>query len=205
VTELRDGEPGKSVYLYIRKLEDGSIKYALCNESEHASIEDIRKPALMRWSIEQSFKECKNYLGMDHYETRSWIGWRRHILLTLISHLFILKLIHKFSTNVDYQLETPMVTKSVPLEEYLSEAEKHQNNQPITHGSVQVTARAPIRFLTIGIVMDVINIFIIKTMSALKAVDYKLKMNADAFKSNSKIKVDELLKDRSTSPGEVEQ
>jgi hypothetical protein len=50
VTELRDGKPGKSVYLciYVRKLEDGSIKYALCNESEHAAIEDIRKPALMR-------------------------------------------------------------------------------------------------------------------------------------------------------------
>jgi SRSO17 transposase len=24
----------------------------------------------MRWSIEQSFKECKTNLGMDHYQTR---------------------------------------------------------------------------------------------------------------------------------------
>jgi SRSO17 transposase len=90
VVEVRDGMPGKDVWLYVRKLEDGALKYALCNAPVDAPIEEIRKPALMRWSIEQCFKECKNYLGMDHYESRSWDAWHRHILLTLIAHLFII-------------------------------------------------------------------------------------------------------------------
>jgi hypothetical protein len=69
VVEARNGKPGKDVWLYIRRLEDGTLRYSLCNESADASLEDIRTPARMRWSIEQSFKECKSYLGMDHYET----------------------------------------------------------------------------------------------------------------------------------------
>ena len=59
VVEVRDGKPGKDVWLYVRKSADGSIKYALYNESATASAEDLRKPALMRWSIEQCFRECR--------------------------------------------------------------------------------------------------------------------------------------------------
>ena len=92
VVEVRDGKPGKDVWLYVRQLADGNVKYALCNESADATAKDLRKPALMHWSIEQSFNECKDYLGMDHYESRSWDAWRRHILLCLIAHLFIVKL-----------------------------------------------------------------------------------------------------------------
>jgi hypothetical protein len=33
VVEVRDGSPGKDIWIYIRKLEDASLKYALCNES----------------------------------------------------------------------------------------------------------------------------------------------------------------------------
>jgi SRSO17 transposase len=104
VIEVRDGKPGKDVWLYIRQLEDGSLKYALCNESMDASLEAVRTPALMRWSMEQCFKECKEYLGMDHYEVRSWPGWRRHILFTLIAHLFISNLRRKYSIKVDTPL-----------------------------------------------------------------------------------------------------
>jgi SRSO17 transposase len=93
------GLPTQQVWLYIREMEDGSIKYALCNESLDVSIDAIRKPALMRWSIEQCFKECKTYIGMDQSETRSWIGWRREILLSLIASQFYLKLKLELTTK----------------------------------------------------------------------------------------------------------
>ena len=67
MVEIRNVRPGKDIWLYIRMLADGSLKYALYNESADTTAEDLRKPALMRWSIEQSFHECKEYLGMDHY------------------------------------------------------------------------------------------------------------------------------------------
>jgi hypothetical protein len=47
VVESRDGEPGKDVWLCIRRLEDGSFKLAFCNESMEASFEEVRKLALL--------------------------------------------------------------------------------------------------------------------------------------------------------------
>ena len=47
VMEVRDGRQGNDVWLYIRRLFDGGMKYALCNESPDASAEDLRQLALM--------------------------------------------------------------------------------------------------------------------------------------------------------------
>lgn len=47
------------------------------------------KMSISRWSIEQSFEECKTELGMDHYEVRSYIGWHRHMLFVMMAHEFL--------------------------------------------------------------------------------------------------------------------
>jgi SRSO17 transposase len=196
VVEVRDGQPGKAVWLYIRQLENGKVKYSLCNESRDASIEDIRKPALMRWSIEQCFEECKTHLGMSHYETRTWTGWNRHMLFTFIAHLFVMKLIDKFSTKKNHPLETPVVKSPVPVEEYIEEVEKHQNNQPVDHKNVQVVAKAPNHFLTIGVVIDIINMFLIKSGDVIKAIGAKIANNASSYNSYSRGKIKMLLNGR---------
>jgi SRSO17 transposase len=92
IFEYRNGKPGNPVWLYVCQFKDGTRKYALCNESMSASLKMLRTPALMRWSLDQCFRECRKNLGMDHYEVKSWPGWRRHILFTFIAHLFTLKL-----------------------------------------------------------------------------------------------------------------
>ncbi|MDR1519300.1 MAG: DUF4338 domain-containing protein [Planctomycetota bacterium] len=92
VVEVRDGQPGQDVWLYARRLEDGPIKYALCGESMDATRDMVRKPALMRWSVERCLSECDSELGMDHYELRSWTAWKRHILFVLMARLFLTKL-----------------------------------------------------------------------------------------------------------------
>jgi SRSO17 transposase len=92
VLESRDGVPGKSVWLYARRYEDGRLEYALCNKSMDSTLEDIREPALKRWSLEQSYNEGVKRLGLDQYEVRTWPGWRRHVLLVLVAHLFVVKL-----------------------------------------------------------------------------------------------------------------
>ena len=38
---------------------------------------------------EEGFQERKSYLGMTHYETRSYPAWHRHMLFVMIAHLFI--------------------------------------------------------------------------------------------------------------------
>jgi hypothetical protein len=193
VVEARDGEPGKYVWLYIRELEDGSLKYALCNEPADASIEDIRKPALLRWSIEQSFKECKNHLGMDHYETRSWVGWRRHMLMTCIAQLFVLKMIHMFLAKKDQHLESPTVTAPVSLDKYKEVVEKHSNNQEYSCTNMSFEVKAPTPFLTFGVVIQFINGFFIKTGDLFQRLNALIKNNAESFTSHSKTKNEKIM------------
>ena len=97
VIMCHNNKPGETVWLYIRRLEDGSYKFSFCNAPWNTSLFTIREAALMRWPIEQCFQECKTELGLDQYEARSWNAWYRHILLVFIAHLFltILRLNHK--------------------------------------------------------------------------------------------------------------
>ena len=157
VVEVRDGKPGKDVWLYARRLADGTVKYALCNESMDASPKDVRKPALMRWSIEQCFHECKEYLGMDHYELRSWTGWRRHMLLVFISHLFLNKLRRRFSLKKDAIAPGPLLRAPVVLKEYREAIIQYTNGQPITHPDIVTVVEAPSPILTIGLMQKILQ------------------------------------------------
>ena len=81
--------PKSDVWVYIRKHEDGTIKYFISNLPADTSIKKLDRLATARWSIEQCFQECKSNLGMAHYETRSYKAWHRHMLLVMIAHLFV--------------------------------------------------------------------------------------------------------------------
>ena len=185
VTEVRNKAPGKDVWLYVRKLSDGSYKYALCNESADASDEDLRRPALMRWSIEQCFNECKDYLGMDHYESRSWVGWRRHMLLCLIAHLFINKLRIEYSCKPQAPGSAPYIEESVSLEDYLNAAEDMANDRQISHPNIYTMPTRPQQILTIGLVRALIVATFVKIGAVLKDIDYRLRSAAQAFDSHS--------------------
>jgi len=185
VVEVRNGLPGKDVWLYARKLEDGSIKYALCNAPADACKNELRKPALMRWSIEQCFKECKDYLGMDHYESRSWDAWHRHILLTLIAHLFIIKLRIEFSSLPKNPSSTPYVTAPVTLDDYLHAHMMMSDKKVIAHPNILAMPTTPQQILTIGLVQKFVNVIIIKEGIIAKEIDYMLKKAASSFASHS--------------------
>ena len=45
---------------------------------------------------------CKDCLGMDEYEMRSWNGWHRHMLFVFIAHLFTLEIRIRFSKKVNH-------------------------------------------------------------------------------------------------------
>ncbi|MGW2089597.1 hypothetical protein ACWCQ6_32080, partial [Streptomyces sp. NPDC001880] len=38
------------------------------------------------WAIEECFQAAKNECGLDEYEVRRYIGWYRHITLTMLAH-----------------------------------------------------------------------------------------------------------------------
>lgn len=92
--------PGIEIWVYIRKYEDGTIKYFVSNAPSETEPAILDKLATMRWSIEQCFQECKSYLGMTHYETRSYPAWHRHMLLVMIAHLFTIVLRYALKKTV---------------------------------------------------------------------------------------------------------
>ena len=50
----------------------------------------------LRWPIETIFEEAKGEVGLDHYETRSWLGWHHHMLLVALAHHFLVRLRIRF-------------------------------------------------------------------------------------------------------------
>jgi SRSO17 transposase len=92
--------PGEDIWLYIRKYEDGSVKYFISNAPAETVLSTLDRLATMRWSIEQCFQECKSYLGMTHYETRTYASWHRHMLMVMIAHLFTLLLRLRFKKTL---------------------------------------------------------------------------------------------------------
>ena len=174
VVESRDSKPGKDVWLYARKLSDGTIKYAVCNAPMDALIEDVRKLALMRWSIEQSFRECKENLGMDHYELRTFNGWRRHVLMVLIAHLFTNKLRNQFGYFPDGPGVVPYVDKPVSAQDYAQASVQFQKGQKISHPHIQDRPATKQHLLSVEAVTKIINSKLQKVGEIKDLLDDKL-------------------------------
>ena len=96
IIEVYEDSDGDELWLYIRKYRDGRIKYAISNAPASINVKELHHAATLRWPIEQSFQECKSYLGMADYETRSYVGWHRHMVLVMVSHLFVLEVRQRF-------------------------------------------------------------------------------------------------------------
>jgi SRSO17 transposase len=99
VVECRDNLPGRDVWLYIRRYEDGRINFSLSNAPADIPKQELHRAATLRWPIEQCFEECKSYLGMGHCESRSWNAWHQHMLFVMIAHLFVLEVRQRFKKN----------------------------------------------------------------------------------------------------------
>jgi len=189
VTQVRNGLPAKDVWLYARKLENGTVKYSLCNAPMDTTKEELRKISLMRWSIEQCFRECKNNLGMNHCELRSWDGWHRHILFTFIAHLFISKLRIAFSAVPPESDGIPYAGSSVPTDEYLKAYSQLKNTGQISNSKIQPKPCTQQQFLTIGLIQRAIWTVFVKTSALLDDLNYYLKSSRDAYVAHAKTKI----------------
>jgi SRSO17 transposase len=94
---VRDGLPGPEVWVLARRKVSGAtdgpaVKFYLSNAPADVGWEELVRVSGMRWPIESCFTEGKGYLGMDHYELRSWPGWHHHMTLVLLAHHFLVRL-----------------------------------------------------------------------------------------------------------------
>jgi hypothetical protein len=136
---------------------------------------------------------------MDLYELRSLTGWRRHMLITLIAHLFIIKLRRRFSLKIDTPGPAPLVTGPVSLSDYSEAVSKSDKNLPIDHPNITVSPDKPQQILTIGMIVKIIRPFIPKLNQALSEVDYMLRSMVDFLWAHIKVKLRRYLTDPETT------
>jgi len=106
-----DGLPCGMHYLIIARnvRNPDEIKYFVSNMipgSKDITLEWLLWVGFSRWPIEKCFRQSKDELGMDHFETRSWDGIHRHLYISNLSLLFC--------AHIHQQLREKNDTKPVP-------------------------------------------------------------------------------------------
>jgi len=91
ITEARQGLPGPRLWLVIRRnvADPEVVKFYFSNAPETIAALELVRMSGMRWPVELTFEEGKDELGMDQYETRSWLGWHHHMVLVMLAHHFL--------------------------------------------------------------------------------------------------------------------
>jgi SRSO17 transposase len=93
VTTVRNRLPGPRVWAIFRRslVEPTETKYYLCNAPVGITPRTMADMSGQRWPIETIFEEAKGEVGMDHYETRTWVGWHHHMAQTFLAHHFLIQ------------------------------------------------------------------------------------------------------------------
>lgn len=88
--------PGREEWLVIRRASrhqsPADWKYYRCNAPVDTPLKTLAGLTALRWPVETMIEECKGELGLDHYEVRNWTGWHHHFTMTMLSHLFLVRL-----------------------------------------------------------------------------------------------------------------
>jgi SRSO17 transposase len=88
---IRHRKPGPPSWLLIRRSlgSEPEFKYYVSNADAETPLSTLALVACTRCRVEEFFEDCKSYLGMAQYETRSWVGWHHHMALVGLAHLFV--------------------------------------------------------------------------------------------------------------------
>jgi SRSO17 transposase len=76
-------------WLLVEWRSDGSIRYALSNLPETATLADAVGLWKTRWQVEQGYQQLKEELGLDHFEGRSCPGFHHHATLCMLGYGFL--------------------------------------------------------------------------------------------------------------------
>jgi len=101
VTPIHDRLPAIRQWLICRRSlgSQPELKFYLSNAPSHCSTQELIRVSGLRWPIETALEEAKGEVGMDHYETRTWLAWHHHMFQTFMAHLFLMRLRLLFKKN----------------------------------------------------------------------------------------------------------
>jgi SRSO17 transposase len=94
VTTVRHGLPGPRVWAVLRRSLSTPVelKVHVSNAPLDCERRDLAQMSGWRWPVETTFEEAKGEVGMDQYETRSWLGWHHQMVQSFMAHLFLTRL-----------------------------------------------------------------------------------------------------------------
>jgi SRSO17 transposase len=120
------GVHGEQWHLIVARhvLREGELKFFLSNAPTDTPTETLLWVALSRHRVERCFQDQKSELGLDHYEGRTYRGLIRHLLLTCVSFLFLMR------ATLKRRGEKPRVDRA---------ASSSSRGQPDHHSVVQPT------------------------------------------------------------------
>jgi SRSO17 transposase len=86
-----EGLPGARLHLLIARhvLQQGELKFYISNAPAETSAGKLLLVALSRWRVERCFQDHKSEIGMDQYEGRRYRGLKRHLVVSMVSYLFL--------------------------------------------------------------------------------------------------------------------
>jgi SRSO17 transposase len=87
-----DGLPGEEGWLIVaRNVLDGEVKYFFSNAPAKTPLTTLLRIAFSRWVIERLFEDGKTEIGLDHFEVRRYIAVIRHLIVSMVSLLFLVE------------------------------------------------------------------------------------------------------------------
>ena len=65
--------------------DPAEVAYFACGGPPATTLAELVRVAGKRWVIEECFELAKGDCGLDEYEVRGWVGWHRHVTLSLFA------------------------------------------------------------------------------------------------------------------------
>ena len=107
VTPIRDELPSERCWAIFRRTlgSQPEEKFFLSNAPCTCPRSEFIRVSGLRWPVETGLKENKGAVGMDQYETRTWLGWHHQMTLSILAHLFLvrLQLVIQKKSGVDHR------------------------------------------------------------------------------------------------------
>jgi SRSO17 transposase len=86
-----DGLPGARLHLLVARnvLEPNEVKFFVSNAAPRTGVATLLLVAFSRWRVERCFEDQKSEIGLDQYEGRRYLGLKRHLIVSMVSYLFL--------------------------------------------------------------------------------------------------------------------
>jgi SRSO17 transposase len=86
----KEQEP-QELWLVVRQMEDGSMKYSLSNAPEQTPLKRLARWQAGRFWAERCFQDAKRHCRMGQYQARGWLALNHHMALVALAVLFIME------------------------------------------------------------------------------------------------------------------